>query len=253
MACAAFCIPTSMTMVRRTVPVSRAKRDSSELHSMLAIISSAHAMPVRRKLTIISSVYCRKKRNASVISAGKAIFPNIFPVLLALYGLIRRNRNPASNGTNRSTMFCTSSFPIGNSMEMPALCETKCDVSSIMSGSVKRVSTLLTAVSVIDRAMSPLASMEKTFEELPPGQHAMSTSPMKYTGGIPDIHAMAKAIRGNRIICPAIPVITALGFRITFTNDSLFSSVPKRNMRRIRIGITIQIVFISCFMLSCQG
>ena len=46
-------------------------------------------------------------------------------------------------------------------------------------GMVKSVMMLLRAVSVTERATSPLASIEKTFDELPPGQQAMSISPMK--------------------------------------------------------------------------
>ena len=41
------------------------------------------------------------------------------------------------------------------------------------------VTILLIAVSVTDSATSPFANIEKTFDELPPGQHAMSTIPMK--------------------------------------------------------------------------
>ena len=44
-ACAAFCIPTSITIVRRAASLSFPARDSSELHSMLAIMSRMHAMP----------------------------------------------------------------------------------------------------------------------------------------------------------------------------------------------------------------
>ena len=72
-ACAAFCIPISITIVRRTASVSFPTRESSELHVMLAIMSKAHASPVRVKLSIISWVYCRKNSSANVISAGKAI------------------------------------------------------------------------------------------------------------------------------------------------------------------------------------
>ena len=63
-----------------------------------------------------------------------------------------------------------------------------------MTGSVKSVTMLLTAVSVTDRATSPLASMENTFDELPPGQQATSTSPIKYTGGTSNSHAEGEAI-----------------------------------------------------------
>ena len=52
-------------------------------------------------------------------------------------------------------------------------------VYSMMTGSVNIVTMLLIAVNVTDSATSPFANLEKTFDELPPGQHAMSTIPMK--------------------------------------------------------------------------
>ena len=67
--------------------------------------------------------------------------------------------------------------------------------------SIKSVTMLLMAVSVTDRATSPLASIENTFDELPPGQHAMSVIPMKYTGGSFSAHAIKNAISGSSIIC----------------------------------------------------
>lgn len=103
---------------------------------------------------------------------------------------------------------------------------------------------LLTAVSVTDNAVSPFASIENMFDELPPGQQAISTRPIKYTGGKFSVHASVKAMSGNRIICPTIPRTTALGCLATFINASLLSSVPNRNISTMRIGITIQIVFI---------
>ena len=82
-------------------------------------------------------------------------------------------------GTKSSTRFCSSSLPTGRWTSTPDCCETKTEARSIIRGRVNRVITLLIAVSVTDRATSPLASMENTLEELPPGQQAMSTSPMK--------------------------------------------------------------------------
>ena len=72
MACAAFCIPTSMTIVLRTAGVKPDKRESSELQSIAARIREAVASPSRAKFSIISFVYCRKKSNARSIRAGKA-------------------------------------------------------------------------------------------------------------------------------------------------------------------------------------
>ncbi len=52
------------------------------------------------------------------------------------------------------------------------------------------------------------------------------------------------------MICPIIPKSTPCGFRATLANDWRFRSVPNRNIRAISMGITIQIVFISCFFES---
>lgn len=54
MACAAFCIPTSITIVRLTESVRFPKCDSKELQIIAEIISRVHANPVRLKLSIIS-------------------------------------------------------------------------------------------------------------------------------------------------------------------------------------------------------
>jgi hypothetical protein len=78
--------------------------------------------------------------------------------------------------------------------------DTVAETNSMMIGRVKRVMMLLIAVRVTDKATSPLASMEKTFDELPPGQQATSTSPIKYTGGSLRSHAVRNAITGRMII-----------------------------------------------------
>ena len=103
---------------------------------------------------------------------------------------------------------------------------------------------LLNAVRVTDKATSPFASMEKTFEELPPGQQATSTSPMKYTGGSLRSHAIEKAITGRMMIWPTMPSSTALGLCAISVIAFLLISMPRRNIKAIRIGITIHIVFI---------
>ena len=64
-------------------------------------------------------------------------------------------------------------------MAAPACTATKRAAKPITSGIVNSVMRLLKAVSVTERATSPLASIEKTFDELPPGQQAISSSPRK--------------------------------------------------------------------------
>ena len=122
--------------------------------------------------------------------------------------------------------------------------ETTLDTNSMIKGKVNNVMTLLSAVSVTDNATSPFASIEKTFDELPPGQQATSTSPIKYAGGNLSTQATVKANKGSRIICPDRPNSTALGFRATSVNAVFFKLMPNRNIRTMRIGITIHIVFI---------
>lgn len=126
---------------------------------------------------------------------------------------------------------------------MPLCSETKFDTNSMMTGMVNMVTMLLIAVNVTDNATSPLANIENTLEELPPGQHAISIIPMKYIGGNFRIYANKKAMTGNTISWPIIPIMTARGLRATFVKDSLFKSVPNKNIRTIRMGITIQIIF----------
>ena len=71
-------------------------------------------------------------------------------------------------------------FPTGR--VMPTLSPTRAVAQLMMRGMVKSVTTLLMAVSVTESATSPPASLENTLEELPPGQQAIKTSPIKNTG-----------------------------------------------------------------------
>lgn len=135
------------------------------------------------------------------------------------------------------------SLPIGKCISMPLCSETKFAANSIMKGIVNIVMMLLIAVSVTERATSPLANIENTFDELPPGQQAMSIMPIKYTGDSFKKYDKAKAMSGNNINCPTIPITTARGLRATFVKEFLFKSVPNKNIRTIRMGITIQIIF----------
>ena len=68
---------------------------------------------------------------------------------------------------------------MGKWISQPLVLETKSVTKAIITGSVKRVIILLNAVKVTDSATSPFASIENTFDELPPGQHATNTNPMK--------------------------------------------------------------------------
>ena len=72
-------------------------------------------------------------------------------------------------------------FPTGS--VIPTLSPTRAVAQLIITGMVNSVTMLLIAVRVTESATSPPASLENTFDELPPGQHAISTRPMKNTGG----------------------------------------------------------------------
>lgn len=83
MAWAAFCMPTSMTMVRRTAGENPPRRESNELHSIASKTSEAVAIPRTAKLSTISWVYWRKNTKARNIRAGKAALPRILRTLAA--------------------------------------------------------------------------------------------------------------------------------------------------------------------------
>ena len=178
-ACAAFCIPTSMTIVRRTARRSRNRRASSDPPAIASRISVPAARPSTPRFSRIVEAYCTKKTAASSIRAGKATRPSSSCTRRAARGRQCLKSAPQSIGRNSRTMFCTSSFPTGSSMVAPACTATKRAAKPITSGIVKSVMRLLKAVSVTERATSPLASIEKTFDELPPGQQATSSSPRK--------------------------------------------------------------------------
>ena len=57
MACAAFCMLTSIIIVRRTALFVPARRERMELHSIAKRISKPVARPTIVKLSIISCVY----------------------------------------------------------------------------------------------------------------------------------------------------------------------------------------------------
>ena len=244
-------MPTSITMVRRIAFPNFPAFDNNELHNIAVNISAVVESPIRAKFSKISFVYCRKNVMASTISAGNAILLNTLFTLFAVSGRNFFSAIPNNIGTRKSITFCISSLPIGRLIPVPDCSDMKLAAMSMKNGIVKSVTMLLIAVRVTDRATSPFASIENTFDELPPGQQAISMSPIKYTGGSSSSHATQKAINGNTIICPNVPIKTARGLRATFSNAFLSSSVPKRNISTRRIGITIHTVFINSFFEFC--
>ncbi len=75
-ACAAFCIPTSITIVRRTAASYRKSLVDKALNSIVVSISIAAAKPSTVKFAIISLVYWIKNTNAKSIKAGNAALPS---------------------------------------------------------------------------------------------------------------------------------------------------------------------------------
>lgn len=200
MACAAFCIPTSMTIVLLTAVLDFVIRESIELHVIAANIKIVIVNPNTAKFSLMACVFCKKKIPANVIKAGNASLLSTLLTFAAGSGRKCLNVIPAKRGTNSNTMFCTMSLPKGRLTSTPLCSVTKRATNSIMTGIVNNVIMLLMAVSVTDKATSPFANMENTFDELPPGQQAMSTMPMKYTGGNFKAQAKAKAMSGRIII-----------------------------------------------------
>ena len=81
-----------------------------------------------------------------------------------------------------STMFCTSKLPTGRCTAAAASAPLAATAQARMIGTVTKVMILLNAVSVTDSATSPLASIEKTLLELPPGLHATNMIPIMNKG-----------------------------------------------------------------------
>ena len=178
-ACAAFCMPTSMMMVLLTAVPDFVILESKELHAIAANIKTPIVNPKTAKFSLIACVFCKKNIKANVISAGNASLLSTLFTFAAGPGRKCLNMIPMKRGTKRSTMFCTMSLPKGRLTSTPLCSVTKRATNSIMTGMVNNVTMLLTAVRVTDKATSPFASIENTLDELPPGQQAMSMIPMK--------------------------------------------------------------------------
>ena len=247
---AAFCIPISMTMVRRSFTLRCMSHDSSTPLPIAKRMSTVIERPSCAKLSIIASRFWMKNTVARKISAGNATFDSTLWILCAAVCHLLRTAIPTSMGKNMSTIFCMKSLPTGRCtlMWLPALAVTH----SMISGTVNRVIMLLQAVSDTDNATSPRASIENTLEELPPGQHAMSTNPMRKMGSKCSAHPMSHARAGKTIICPRSPASTGFGRSLKSLKSSSFKFNPSSNISRVRMGNTIQIVFIVSYYKSCR-
>ena len=152
------------------------------------------------------------------MSAGKASFESTLSIFVAVVGIYRRHSIPSTIGSNMVIRFCISRFPTGRCT--PTAAPTYSVVHSMMIGTVNRVIIELTAVRDTDRATSPFASIEKILLDEPPGQHAMSITPIKNIGGNENKNANAHAMMGRMISCPKRPVSIAFGrFAIRTKSD----------------------------------
>ena len=75
-ACAAFCMPTSMMMVLLTAVPDFVILESNELHAIAANIKTLIVNPKTAKLSLIACVFCKKNINDSVVSRAHVNFSN---------------------------------------------------------------------------------------------------------------------------------------------------------------------------------
>ena len=176
------------------------------------------------------------------MSAGKASFESTLSIFVAAVGIYRRHSIPSTIGSNMVMRFCISRFPTGRCT--PTAAPTYSVVHSMMIGTVNRVIIELTAVRDTDRATSPFASIEKILLDEPPGQHAMSITPIKNIGGNENINANAQAMIGRMMSCPNMPVSIALGRLAISTKSEGWSVRPSSNISNVSIGKTIRMLFI---------
>ena len=209
MACAAFCIPTSMTMVRRSAPVRRKMRESREPPLIARRMSTVIQSPRDGNSCMMVALCWRKNTVARRMRAGNAPRFSMLWMRLAAVVHFIPTPSPMRMGTAISTMFCMSRLPTGRCTSAPVPMEVV--NHAIMSGTVKSVMMELQAVKVTESATSPRASMEKTLLELPPGLHAMSMMPKKKKGVRWKIEPTTQAMRGRRMICPMTPAKTGRG------------------------------------------
>ena len=190
----------------------------------------------------MASRFWIKNTVARKMRAGKAMRDRKLCILSAAVAHFFFTAIPTAMGRNMSTRFCITSLPTGR-CTCTAL-PTDVVTHSMMRGTVTSVMMLLHAVSDTDRATSPLASIENTFDELPPGQQAISTKPMRKIASRPKALPINHARIGRIMICPISPAKTGLGRVLNSLKSSILRFRPNSNISSVRMGSTIQIVFI---------
>jgi hypothetical protein len=80
---AAFCIPTSITIVLLTATLDFVIHDNVELHNIANNIKTVTVTPSTAMFSFIACVFCKKKTRANVINAGNASLLNTLLTLAA--------------------------------------------------------------------------------------------------------------------------------------------------------------------------
>ncbi len=101
-----------------------------------------------------------------------------------------------------------------------------------MKGRVKTETTLITAVSETDSAVSPRARWVSRLEVTPPGQAARIMTPTASTGSIGQRWIRPKATSGSSTIWLTAPTRKSLGCTATRLKSATFSANPRLNMMK---------------------
>jgi hypothetical protein len=89
-------------------------------------------------------------------------------------------------------------------------------------------------VKLTDSASSAVANLATRFEVIPPGHNDNNKKPADMVGLKSYARAQAMAINGNKISCPASPIVIALGISITRLKSLMPRPRPMANIIIIR-------------------
>ena len=181
-AIAAFCIPTSTTIVRLSSDLKCTTLDNIDDTEIDKIIRAVTANPKFSKLSKISVRCSIKKTEAKSTRQGKAILDRKRCILFAKFSLKAFKIRPKLIGTIIKTKFCIKSFNTGNS-KFASESFAKSKAKFTAKGRVKIEITVLIVVNETDKATSPPQRRENIFDELPPGQQAIKIRPNNKTSG----------------------------------------------------------------------
>ena len=101
---------------------------------------------------------------------------------------------------------------------------------TIIKGTVTTLNKLITAVSEIERATSPLANEVRMFDVTPPGAAAIIITPIASSGEMGQTKTKIKAITGSKTIWLIAPTKKSFGCLITLKKSALVNPRPKANI-----------------------